>query len=648
MWNLWKFYRSGLLTSATCLFRFYPGRRVCAYPGGRCEKNAIMGGMCKKHYDRMQDAEGMLEMSLCIPVRSSSRLSPSASGSADQSFGGRHGEIVGGQFLSGGLKGGDGGSRGELSGDGESVPSSPSSSSAMYGIRSCPSWGSAAPVLTTVPSAVAMATPLASNRVRGPRDPESTLTPSASAPNLAAIGRHYYRRSHGMKMKQPSSKTTKGHQRGLSIFDEMHTVDAIINSGSSEKSGEVQQPQRQGPGGSGAVVPPPQPPRPSLPPPRLRRQSPDYPPRYPQPPVPSHALPTVTSHESNEMSTFTKTPASQVSFANCKIPRTAGAGSRAHNPQPCTGDSSCTCDACRSPTLAIFEQMIMAAQKVESGDLEPQYAGLSPPKLGSSPRKLSSTVAAMATSGTTTPSVHKQVSFLPEEPSSTGSVVRQVSSTNIAGQESWESAAARREDEERQAMHLPPSQGNAAGTTTHGERQQLPQKQKQPASSALATTITFGRTVSRDVDDGQRYHRVHPSATVHERGHGHAPQDRRLYSRHRHQGHSHQQETATRTYKSQHHNFSQRATLPPKSSYHHSGAAAMGAPRDFYLPQTPTLHDTLSSSAQQHPISVDSAYFSANRTTNMDANYYSHHHKHLLPKPRENRAFEHLFVPKQV
>lgn len=219
-------------------------------------------------------------------------------------------------------------------------------------------------------------------------------------------------------------------------------------------------------------------------------------------------------------------------------------------------------------------------------------------------------------------------------------------------------------------MHLPPSQGNAAGTTTQkfvehhqcahdstnvplamvtgGERQQLPQKQKQPASSALAATITLGRTVSRDVDDGQWYHRLHPSAVVHQRGHGHAPQDQRLYSRHRHQGHSQQQGTATHTYKSQHRNSSQRASLPPKSSYHHSGAAAMGTPGDFYLPQTPTLHDTLSSSAQQHPISVVSAHSSANRTTTMGTSYYPHHHKHLLPKPRENRAFEHLFVPKQV
>ena len=40
-------------------------RKVCDYAvdsggKGKCNKNAIMGGMCKKHYDRVQEAEGMV------------------------------------------------------------------------------------------------------------------------------------------------------------------------------------------------------------------------------------------------------------------------------------------------------------------------------------------------------------------------------------------------------------------------------------------------------------------------------------------------------------------------------------------------------------------------------------------------------------
>lgn len=632
-----------------------------------------MGGMCKKHFDRVQDAEGMLEMSLCMPVGLSPGLPPAGGGNGNRSLSPGNNEVSVStcQSLGGLNKVGDGGSGGELSGDGgESVLSSPSSS-AMYGIKPCPSWGSAAPSLTTVPSADATATPSASYSYSAgcPCENEGALIPSASAPDLAAIGRHYYRRSHGMKAQPSSSRTSKGHQRGLSIFEEMHTVNAIINSSSAEKSGEAQQPQKPQRQGVGeGRIPPPQPARPSLPPPRLRQPPLDYPPRYPQSQASSHDLSTIASHGSDDASISTKTPAPQVSFADCvKVPRTGAAGARAHNSQPCTGNASCTCDACRSPTLAIFEQMIVASQKLENGDLELQYAGLSPPKLGSSPRKLSSNVAAgavAATLGTTTPSVHKQVSFLPDEPTSTGSVVRKVSSTNIVG-ESWESAAARTEEEGRHAMHQGSSLGNGDEAATqkrkensrgsHHSPKAMPAMaigveghrlplQQEPAPHALAATITLGRTVSHDVDDGQqRYHRVHPSAVV---------QDRRSRTDHHHQGHSQHQRTVTRPCECLHPISSQQALqapLLPKRPYHHGGGATVGTtPRDIHLPQTPTLYDNLCSSVEQHPISVVSTHSAANRTTTMGTDYCNHHYQHLLPKPRENRAFEHLFVPKEV
>ena len=51
-------------------------RRVCKYPGeGGCNKNAIIGGMCKKHHDLMKDANGLLDsLSTCIPITASNSV----------------------------------------------------------------------------------------------------------------------------------------------------------------------------------------------------------------------------------------------------------------------------------------------------------------------------------------------------------------------------------------------------------------------------------------------------------------------------------------------------------------------------------------------------------------------------------------------
>mmetsp|Transcript_12563 Transcript_12563/g.20300 ORF Transcript_12563/g.20300 Transcript_12563/m.20300 type:complete len:765 (+) Transcript_12563:405-2699(+) len=662
-------------------------RRVCCYPGGKCEKNAIMGGMCKKHYDRVQDAEGMLEMSLCGVVGGGSSVG------ADGADGG--GEVA--AMAIGGESFGSGGGSGSQSLGGSSGDASVGEMSEDDGGASVfrsPSWGSA-PAPTT-PSATANAAFYAGGEEgmggsweEGMADssfpPQATtaaMAPSMSAPNLAAIGRHHHRRAN-KKMKS----SNKGHLRGLSIFDDMPTMDAIINSGAENQPAQGQQASPGGAGGGRVVVqsrsqPPPQPthapmqpiveyPRyPQAPPPtqhqvvvQSQSQQPpqppmqpivEYPPRYPQ------AAPPATSAENDVVMTTktypprypqssisdvtmsTKTPTPQVSFADCTTivgggVATQATGHSVESPR-CTGNASCTCKACRSPTLAIFEQMIVASQKLESGEFDPtKFAGLSPPKL--SPRKfLGSMPSSAMQQPTMTPrSANKQVSFLPEEPNSSGSVVRKVSSNNIVGEESWVDAAAREEEEGRQFL----PQGVNNGIPQEYEAAALPQDDRDqrqeyfqrlrghdhaaaaapvnegPASHALAAAIrddSISRTVSHDVNDGHRYsynnihyqqQQLHPNQQGHPH-HGHSSHYHTQALPHRHIHHHH------------HHTYT-------NTTENHSQIT----PPDFNPPQTPALYD-----ADAAPMAVVSTH--------------SMHHEQLLPKPRGNRAFEHLFIPKEV
>ena len=204
-----------------------------------------MGGMCKKHYDRVQDAEGMLEMSLCGVVGGGS--------SAGDGGDGGDGEVA--AMAIGGESFGSGGGSGSQSLGGSSGDASVGEMSEDDGGESVfrsPSWGSA-PAPTT-PSATAttafygggeegMGGSWEEGTAESSFPPQATaaaaMAPSMSAPNLAAIGRHHHRRAN-KKMKS----SNKGHLRGLSIFDDMPTMDAIINNGAENQpaQGEEEEP----------------------------------------------------------------------------------------------------------------------------------------------------------------------------------------------------------------------------------------------------------------------------------------------------------------------------------------------------------------------------------------------------------------------
>ena len=230
-------------------------RRICKFPKERCNKNAIVGGMCKKHYDMMKDANGLLE-----------------------TFGE---EQVGHPV------------------PGHPVPGHP------------------------VP-------PLAMPAV--PQLYRTTAPPVAPAPPVAVTYT-----SPLKKNKHPR------HQRGLSIFEEMGTVDAIINSGAASQQ-EVVLPEAadRDPTADPAIE------TSMMPPPPAKSQ-----------------LPT----------TSTRTPAPQVSFADTSYPAKLPSKQLASKP---------TEAEYYSPTIAIFEQMIKASEVIEKppgSHHPPGYAGLSPPKL---------------------------------------------------------------------------------------------------------------------------------------------------------------------------------------------------------------------------------------------------------------------------
>ncbi|KAL7534333.1 hypothetical protein ACHAWF_004799 [Thalassiosira exigua] len=574
-------------------------RRVCCYPlstgaggeGGRCDKNAIVGGMCKKHYDRVQDASGMLEMSLCMPA---------AAGA------------VGGS-----------GSAGEES------------------LGSAPSWGSgrATPSASSAAPASSMGASPSFESTHAQQVPAAVAS-SARPASVAVPPRHPS--SHRGRSLKHKKLQAGHHQRGLSIFDDMDTMDAILNSNSHPT-----------PGASKSM--PPQPPQ-------------------------AVVAPAPVASSNHNMST--KTPSTQVSFADCtSLPRSsarsASGGNSKRTPKdssgkvspPCTGNASCTCNACRSPTLAIFEQMIQASQKLEAGeDAEAEariYAGLSPPKL-TSPRKASASGGSgkagpvphapqvgqggkksggdvtMDDAATRTP---KNVSFLPEEPGSSGSVVRKVSSNSMMDAEAaasgpgWTPQDYRDPPDSHSHRHVPESYPGGYGqyyyTGVEG-------RQDGPASHALAAVAVavaeggaiggLGRTVSRDVSDdggGRRPHHHYPRpppTTYGYQGRRQSPPHPQYY--------------------------------PQPNRHHHRGGypyppSFRATPHDFRPPQTPALYDAAPSppfAATSHDSSaaVVSSHSRGGQGVSPTGGEQVHHDTCLLPKPRGNRAFEHLFIPKEV
>lgn len=612
-------------------------RRVCCYPvskvGGKaCTKNAIMGGMCKKHYDRVQDAEGMLEMSLCLPVGDSP---PSMAAAGATTVDAAISVSVSGGSASSPLDDSD-----EDGGLVEVMP------------LSAPSWGSG---IQAVPSTASMVSAMS----EAPAAVTSAMPPARvnSAPGLAAAAGGGHKR-RAKKMKKPS------HQRGLSLFDDMPMVDAIIgNTGGAEPT--------------------------KPPPPSSETQPPGYPivrapPEPPAPPV-AVAAPPVLSVKYPQGSMSTKTPTPQVSFADCVVPSNRRAGGvpsaptsapRADGESPCTGCASCTCNACRSPTLAIFEQMIQASQIVEKGEQAKYATGWSPlphhpPKL-SSPRKASALLSAryaagvggqdLPTPGRTTP---KNVSFLPEEPTSSGSVVRKVSSQNIVGDGGWEenaSAAAAANDGGIPQDHQGMAQGYPLPLRNgyHQRAQEARGAEERPASHALAAMAarddaSVSRTVSHDLDDGrhqtyssyfpnhqgsqpplpppaappQYSHRHAAMATYHQEPRGPPPPP--------------QYPQGQGGYAVQYHQAP--APPPPREGppqapyYHHHHQYQATAPQAFYPPQTPALYDNSTPPPQQRDVSKASIVSSG-------STHNRHCDQHLLPKRRESIA--HLFIPKEV
>ena len=549
-------------------------RKICNYPcvGGKkpCERNAIMGGMCKKHYDHVQNAESMLEMSYCVPVRSESMAnkkddSSSSSGESDE-------EVV------------------------KSFPS--------------PAWTGAAPEFAGSSSTTAMANtapPMATNY----HHPGYVQAPSYYAPETG------YGPSYGMSSssyRQPKKIATRpGHQRGLSIFDEMNTVNAIIGTSGTEHPTTAHYPPHH--------------------PPQYQQQVSSYHHSQAQaaaatavrmPSMSNTSSKSTTTGFKRQNSLNTKTPATQVSFAD-------GTRKPSNGEKPCTGDASCTCDACRSPTLAIFEQMIQASQRIDSGDIDTdKYSGLSAPKL--SPRKTAKeenkaeeekNSAGEVKVGPKSPSP-KNVSFMEEEPTSSGSVVvRKVSNNNMEGQSSTTTQYADHQGQE--------------------SRQDSPKRGEGPASHALVAMAirdseaeSGSRTVSYDVDDSRQrrqYYSQHPPPPQPAVHYGHHPQHHPPPQHHYYQYPPHHGHAPPAYGHPPHHHYA-----PP--AYHHQAPPhyAHSAPAAHYQPpQTPSLYDNKSSQGPQEGDSSSAAVVSS---------HSAHQDQQLLPKRRED--IDHLFIPKEV
>ena len=319
-------------------------RRFCSFPGKEvCTKNAVAGGYCKKHHDMVEDANGILDF----------QSSPSNKSVSDSSiknttaFCAPVGSIPGGSLISG------------ASSSSVSDHSSVASSSAATDMV-----GGGAVLGQPQLSPLSMQDNEHFNKSSSAPLNNKNPAPKKKPPTAMRVS------------KFPSIYSKPNHKRGLSLYDEMSVVDAIIGAGGEQRepavpssgAGVAKQQQFDVLVGTstGNVV------RYSGVQKKAKLEQP-HPPAQRQLPADS-----------------TKTPQTQVTFADSvrnnsqEAPLTAK--STAQNPEDvCLRNPSCTCSACRSPTLAIFDQMIQASQKIDQGETEDErYAGLSPPKLGHS------------------------------------------------------------------------------------------------------------------------------------------------------------------------------------------------------------------------------------------------------------------------
>jgi len=355
-------------------------RRFCAFPGKEvCTKNAVHGGYCKKHHDLVQDASGMLVLQSSSP----SIKNDSGDGIKNNAFCIPVGAL-GGSVISG-------------------------ASSASVSDHSFASSSATTDIL--------------GGGMEQQEPPQASLECEEQVKSRAPRNE----KSAPKKKSHDSKFPTPQHRRGLSIFDEMPTVDAIISMG--EKQREATTDAAAAAEGIASLASQH----------KTVKQEPVQP-----------CAPQQPCADSN------KTPNSLVTFADGtrqaqEAPVTAQPNSQEDSQEVCLQNPSCTCESCRSPTLAIFEQMLQASHKLERGEIaNDRYAGLSPPKLSPSKRYNCSRY-------------NKSVKFPDERPSSSSSV-------------GWKDSAK-----------------NFKGTSSI----QISQKQS-PASTALAVAVELARDVDHD------------------------------------------------------------------------------------------------------------------------------------------------------
>ncbi|KAL7463748.1 hypothetical protein ACHAXS_004100 [Conticribra weissflogii] len=361
-------------------------RRVCKWlgtDGKGCNKNAIVGGMCKKHHDLAEEANGLLaNLQICMPVDEEpkgieTRISDGRAAAAVESSGApleRQSAAV--------------------------QEKAPSSSETDSSLSTLASTASTASTLSLVSMTATKA------------DFEPPTPPG--------------KKREASKTNRNSTSKKHHHQRGLSVFDEMPIVDAIISSSVSKEEALVEEEREESRDDEGIatirssdetvdgiIAPVPEfqatvsasnlegvssAPIPS-----------GLPPLYPKQPISASPAPPSCLYP-------TKTPKPQVTFALGPASHAASASM-----------SAALSDDYFSPTLAIFEQMIQASQVVDGKTFSSK---LSTPKLSPrirppQPESESQDGALIYQDGGIAPA--------PGSPSSTA-VLRKVSSNNIVGQ----------------------------------------------------------------------------------------------------------------------------------------------------------------------------------------------------------------------
>lgn len=488
-------------------------RRFCAFSLEVCTKNAVADGYCKKHHDLVEDASGMLVL----------QSSPSVKSDNDDII------IKNNAFcMPVGVAG---------------VGVSSGASSASMSDQSVTSSSAATGILRGGMG----------QQGRPPMSLEyeqqvNSLVPHSEKPAPKKT-------SHGSKFPKPH------HKRGLSIFDEMGTVNAIISMG------EKQLEPTTAAAAEGVA---------SLASSQHKKvkQAPEEPHLPPQ----------------QQYTDSTKTPNTQVTFADGtrqsqEAPVTAQSNSQ--EKEICLQNPSCTCTACRSPTLAIFEQMIQASHKLERGEIgRERYAGLSPPKLSPSKRPSASS------------KYNKSVKFPDEGPSSSTSVARKVVSNDNFGEKSsllWNQGHA--------------NGGFASNALAHAVK--VARDDDDYASSTIQS-MPSSRTVSHDVESPR-------SRYYHHHYYGYPPYHHQHHHHHQSQHYYHNQHPPHPYYYNQQphpqHYYQHHEPTPP--------AEAPGTPILSDVPPEPTV------SASE-----------ARREKRKQQ-------KRLLPKPR-GKSLEHLFIPSEA